>query len=131
MPNRELNFDLPDPDVREQADVVIYDDSCRLCRDSAELLNRLDWWGRLAFLPLQDPRIGRMYADLTLDELEQHIYVIDSHGRRRKGADAVRYLTRHLAGLWILAPLLHIPGSMPVWRWLYAEISRRRHGYDK
>ena len=129
MPN-ELYCDLPDPDARPRADVVIYDDSCHLCRDSAKLLNRLDWRGRLAFLPLHDPRVAKRYADLSPEELEKHVYVIDTQGNPHKGSAAVRYLARRLVALWMLAPVLHIPGSMPVWRWLYSQISRRRHIFD-
>jgi predicted DCC family thiol-disulfide oxidoreductase YuxK len=29
--------------------------------------------------------------------------------------------------LWPLAPLLHIPLSMPLWRWLYRFIARNRY----
>jgi predicted DCC family thiol-disulfide oxidoreductase YuxK len=29
--------------------------------------------------------------------------------------------------LWPLAPLLHIPFSMPLWRWLYRLVARNRY----
>ncbi len=107
--------------------MVIYDGACRLCRDSARWLHGLDWRGRLTFLPLQDTRVAARYPDLTVTELEKHVYVVDDKGRRHKGAGTVRYLARRLPALWVLAPLLHLPGSMPLWKWLYRRISRRRH----
>jgi len=122
---------LPDPGDRPGADVVIYDGSCGLCRGTVRWLDRLDRGGRLAFLPLQDDRVARRYPDLTLRELQKHVHVVDTRGRRRKGAGAVRYLARRLPALWPLAPLLHVPGSMPLWHWLYKQVSRRRHVFDR
>ena len=123
--------DLPAPDWRKPRDVVIYDGACRLCRDTARWLHRLDWRGRLTFLPLQDARVAARYPDLTVTELEKHVYIVDDKGRRHKGAGAVRYLARRLPALWVLAPLLHLPGSMPLWKWLYRRISQRRHLPDR
>ena len=37
----------------------------------------------------------------------------------RGGAVAVRYLSRRLVLLWPLALLLHVPGSLPLWKSLY------------
>ncbi len=122
---------LPSPDQRPDADVVIYDGSCRLCRASAQALSRIDLRDQLAFLPLQDPVVTQRYPDLSQKELEQHVYVVDHHGGRHNGATAVRYLTGQLPALWPLAPLLHLPGSQPVWEWLYEQVSRRRHIFDR
>ena len=124
-------FPLPDPEDRPRAEVVIYDATCRLCRSTCRSLERLDRGGRLAFLPLRDERVSQRYPDLSRAELEKHVYVVDSGGRRRSGAGAVRYLSRRLPALWPLAPALHIPGSMPLWRWLYDQVSRRRHALDE
>ncbi len=118
---------LPDPEDHPRADVVIYDGACGLCRGAADWLDRLDRRGRLVFLPLQDPRVRERYPDLSPDDLQQHVYVIDPRGTRRHGAGAVRYLARRLPALWPMAPLLHLPGTMPLWHWLYTQVARRRH----
>jgi len=128
---RKESCNVPAPDERPRADVVIYDGRCRLCCTAVRWLHRRDRRDRLTFLPLQDPRATERYPDLSLEELEKHVYVVDRHGRRHKGAGAVRYLSRRLPALWIFCPLLHLPGSMPVWRWLYSQISRRRHMFDR
>jgi predicted DCC family thiol-disulfide oxidoreductase YuxK len=122
---------LPDPDHRPEADVVVYDGSCPLCRGTADWLARLDGRGRLAFLPLQDARVPQRYPDLSPKDLQQHVYVISREGRRRKGAEAIRYLSRRIPALWAMAPLLHLPGTMPLWRWLYQQVARRRHALDR
>jgi len=122
---------LPDPDDHPNADVVIYDHSCRICRTTVAWLNRLDGRDRVAYLPLQDERVGRRYEDLSRSELEKHVYVIDVKGQRWSGAAAVRRLSRKIPALWPLVPLLHLPGSMPIWNWLYKQISRRRHMFNR
>ncbi len=120
--------DLPDPDSRKDADVVIYDGECNFCRSQVSSLHRLDCCGnRLTFLSLHDPRVGERYPDLTHQQLMEQMYVIDSRDRRHGGADAVRYLSRRLPTLWIAAPILHIPGSARLWRWIYAQIAKRRY----
>ena len=57
----------------------------------------------------------------------EQMYVVDQAGRRHGGADAVRYLTRRLPTLWLAAPLLHLPGTARLWRWLYQQVAKRRY----
>lgn len=117
--------------TQQTGNVVIYDEACRFCRATVRWLRRLDWRHCLAFLPLQDPRTRQWYPDLTAEQLEKYVHVVDSRGRRWKGAWAVRYLTRRVPALWPLAPLFHVPGSMPLWSWLYHQVSQRRHRLDR
>ncbi len=119
---------LPDPDSLSDADVVIYDGECNFCRCQVENLRRLDWSGsRLAFLSLHDARVAERYPDLTHEALMEQMYVIDRYGGRHGGADAVRYLTRRLPTLWIVAPLLHLPFTAWIWRWGYRQVAKRRY----
>ena len=62
----------------------------------------------------------------STDELLSQMYVIDRVGSARGGVEAVKYLSRKLPLLWPLAGLLHIPGSMPLWRYLYRVVARNR-----
>jgi predicted DCC family thiol-disulfide oxidoreductase YuxK len=118
---------LPSPKQRPGADVVIFDGKCRFCRSQVERLDRLDRAGRLAFLSLHDPAVAEQYSDLSHDALMEEMYVIDARGVRRRGAEAFRYLSRRLPLLWPLAPILHIPFSLPLWRWLYRQVASRRY----
>ena len=120
--------ELPDPDALTNADVVIYDGQCNFCRSQVRNLRRFDWGGkRLAFISLHDPRVAEWYPDLTHEELMDQMYVIDRSGRRHAGADAVRYLSRRLPTLWPAAPVLHLPGSAGLWRWMYGQVAKRRY----
>lgn len=122
---------LPDPDDAPGADVVLYDGHCRFCIGQVRNIRRVDLTGRLAFLSLHDPRAGERYPDLSHDQLMAQMYVIDGRGRRHGGPSALRYLTRRLPLLWPVAPLLHIPFSLPLWNYLYQQVARRRYWFGR
>jgi len=107
-------------------DTVLYDGKCRFCRSQVALLRAFDLAGCLSFTSLHDPVVARDFPELAREDLEREMYVIDRQGHARGGAVAVRYLARRLVLLWPLAVLLHIPGSMPIWRSLYAFVARNR-----
>lgn len=122
---------LPTPEQRPDADVVIYDGHCRICTAQ---VRKLAWWdcqGKLSYLSLHDPAVQERFPDLTHDMLMEQMYVVDRHGNRHGGAASIRYLSRRLRRLWWLAPLLHIPGSLPLWNWLYRQIANRRYKFGK
>ncbi len=124
---RNTKQTLPSPLNQPQADVVIYDGQCAMCRAQVQRLARWDTGRRLAFLSLHDPLVARRYPDLSHDRLMREMVVVDRQGDRRGGADAIRYLSRRLPCLWPLAPLLHVPGSLPIWRLLYRTVARYRY----
>jgi predicted DCC family thiol-disulfide oxidoreductase YuxK len=107
-------------------DTVLYDGHCRFCRSQIAILRRLDPSGRLTFTSLHDDSVARDFPEIPPESLDQQMYVVDRRGVARGGADAVRYLSRRLVLLWPLAVLLHVPGTMPLWKNLYAFVARRR-----
>lgn len=122
---------LPGPADRPAADVVIFDGHCRICRGQVHRLHRWDKSDRLAYLSLHDPEVARRYPDLEHDDLMRNMVVVDGAQHRHRGAEAVRYLSRRLPRLWWAMPLLHIPGSMPLWRWLYDLVARYRYKFGR
>ncbi len=123
--------ELPGTNVRPEAAIVIYDGHCRMCQGQMRRLTALDRGGRLAFLSLHDPSVSQRYPDLTHDELMRNMVVVDTRGRRHIGAAAIRYLSRLLPTLYWLAPLLHIPFSLPLWQWCYQQIAKRRYRWNR
>lgn len=125
-PPTEANPDLPGVVDLPDADVVIYDGQCQFCRNQVERLNR---WagGRLAFVSLHDPWVVQHVPGLTHEMMMKQMYVISRDGRQYGGAAAIRYLSRKLPRLFWLAPLIHIPGTLPFWQWGYRLVARRRY----
>jgi predicted DCC family thiol-disulfide oxidoreductase YuxK len=122
---------LPDPDACPGRAVLIFDGQCRFCSANVRVLRALDRGGRLAFLSLHDRRVAERYPDLSHDQLMQRMYLVDGAGERYSGAAAFRRLTRLLPWLWPLAPLLHLPFSLPLWSWLYDLVARNRYRFGR
>lgn len=128
---------LPAPADNPHADIVIYDGDCQFCTRQVKRLHWLDRGRRLTFLSLHDPAVARLLPELSHDELMKEMLVLPasdgSQQPRRSygGAAAARYLSRRLPLLWWLAPLLHIPGSLPLWSWGYQLVARNRYRWNK
>lgn len=122
---------LPSPSDRPKSDVVVYDGDCQFCTRQVNRLHWLDRGKRLSFLSLHDPATSKLLPDLTHEQLMQEMVVVTPEGRRFGGAMAGRYLSRRLPALWWLAPLLHIPGSLPLWSWAYRTVARNRYRWNK
>jgi predicted DCC family thiol-disulfide oxidoreductase YuxK len=118
---------LPTPAERPGADIVIFDGHCKFCIGQVQNLARWDTKGRLAFLSLHDPEVATRFPDLTYDQMMEQMYVVDQRGRPHAGAAALRYLTTRLPRLYLLAPLMYIPFTMPLWRWGYRQVAKRRY----
>ncbi|MCA9123761.1 MAG: DUF393 domain-containing protein [Planctomycetaceae bacterium] len=123
----QKSMELPGLEEHPNADVVIFDGNCNFCRGQVERLARWDRGGRLAFVSLHDPLVAQRYPDLTHDQLMEQMYLVDQSGQRYGGAAAFRYLSRKLPRLWLLAPLMHLPFTLPLWQWCYRQVAKRRY----
>lgn len=123
----QQSMQLPTPQELPNADVVIYDGHCKFCTGQVQNLKRMDGGNRLAFVSLHDPFVATHYPDLTYDMLMDQLYVVDQAGNRYGGAAAFRYLSRKLPKLWLLAPVMHIPFTLPLWQWGYRQVAKRRY----
>lgn len=112
---------------RPPRDTVLYDGQCRFCRGQIALLRRLDLAGSLEFTSLHDPEVAKEFPEIPRESLLEEMVIVDRRGRAWHGAGAVRYLARRLPILWPVAVPLHVPGSMPVWQWLYRLVARNRY----
>lgn len=108
-------------------DVVVFDGRCRFCQGQMRILQWADVTGRLSFLSLHDEQARVLLPGSSHDELMRAMVVVDRGGLRHTGAHAVRHLFRRLPLLWPGAPLVHLPGSLPLWTWLYEAVARRRY----
>lgn len=117
---------LPDIDALPEADIVIYDGNCNFCKAQ---VRRLAWFGegRLSFISLHDERVAERFPDLSHEQLMEQMFVVTPTGERFGGADAVHYLSTRLPWLWFAAPLMYIPFSMPLWKFLYRKIANSRY----
>jgi predicted DCC family thiol-disulfide oxidoreductase YuxK len=106
--------------------LLIYDGICGLCQKSVAWLKERDKHGRLAFVPLQAPGILERFA-IPHEEAMQHLHAINQKGRKRKGADAVLWAVSLLPRYRWLRLLWIVPGALPLSRWVYKQVAKRRH----
>lgn len=127
----ELDHQLPTAEERPGCDLVIWDGQCKFCLAQVKRLHRLDS-GRLGYISLHDPRVTELAPSLDFEQLMSQMWVVGPNGHSdggvlAGGADAIRYLSRKLPWLWPAMPALHLPGLMPLWRWAYGQVAKRRY----
>jgi predicted DCC family thiol-disulfide oxidoreductase YuxK len=106
---------------------VIFDSECGFCRSGAAMLARIDGGRNLDFLSLHDPRVAELLPDRGHDDLLLEMHLVEADGRWYAGADSIRAIARRIPLLWGAAAYLHLPGTRPLWRWLYAAVARHRY----
>lgn len=108
---------------------VLYDGSCAFCRKSVSLLMPLDWLGVFAFRDARDE--GNWPADarepLSHDRLMEEMHVVTPDGRVFAGFRAFRWIAGRMPGLWLVVPLMYLPGAAFVGQKAYLKIAASRY----
>jgi predicted DCC family thiol-disulfide oxidoreductase YuxK len=105
--------------------VALYDGDCALCRSSVDWLRTRDTNHRIFPVALQTPGVLRTFH-LTRAQAEGEMHAYDRNGEHRSGADAVLWAVSLLPRFSTLRPLYKLPGAMPIARFVYRQIARRR-----
>lgn len=121
--------DFPTLAERPDGYVVIYDGHCKFCRANVRWISAVDQ-GKVAYVSLHDPIVQERWPELSYQQLMDHLYLIDGEDKY-PGAAAFRFLSRKLIALWPLAPIMHIPFSLPLWQFVYDRIARIRYRFGK
>ncbi|GDY12562.1 hypothetical protein LBMAG53_14400 [Planctomycetota bacterium] len=105
---------------------VVFDGDCGICQASVGWIRRLDWRGRFAFRPNQDPSVYQEFPQLSPVACADSVHLADRRGHALSGADACRGILRCLPLTAPLAVLLAIPPIPWLLRRAYPFIARRR-----
>lgn len=107
---------------------VLYDGYCVLCRQSLNTIRWLDWLRVVEPLDAQDQTaVSERYPQLNHDALMGAIHLVTPDQRVLVGFFAMRYLARYLPLLWLILPLLYLPGMNWLGPKLYGWVARRRY----
>lgn len=107
---------------------VLYDGNCSFCRRTVLPLLLGDWLGRLNGIDFRDAAKRTLVApDLQLEALDDALHIRLPDGRTAAGFDAIRLLCWHVPWLWLVAPLLYLPGIAPLGRRAYRTVAASRY----
>ncbi len=108
--------------------VVLYDGACPLCRKSVRLLQRLDWFNVLTFANARDSeQLRRLGVAVEPKRLVEEMHLLTPNGEHvYHGFKAFRWMAWRLPLLWILAPLLYLPGMATLGQRAYLWVARNR-----
>lgn len=109
--------------VTNQHAVLVYDDSCALCRRWVGRVKRWDRRDLVRLLPLQDPSAPQL-TRRPRDALRQAAHLVRPDGAVFAGAAAARELFRYLPLGWLGRAFFAIPGVLPVAERVYRWIAR-------
>lgn len=108
--------------------VLLYDGLCPLCRRSVAILRRLDWLRRIDYQDArQADRLPRTEPPLDPQRLLEEMHLVAGAGRSvYHGFGAFRWLAWRLPLLWLVVPLLYVPGVPWLGQRVYLWIARHR-----
>ncbi|MBU6429582.1 MAG: DUF393 domain-containing protein, partial [Cyanobacteria bacterium REEB65] len=111
--------------------LVFYDGSCGFCLGTRHVLESFDLLGALAWRDFREAGALQEYPEVDPAECERALQLVlpGRPGRTRRvygGFAAFRQIAWRLPILWLLAPLLYLPGAKAVGDRLYARIAARR-----
>lgn len=106
--------------------LVLYDDQCPLCIFQMKLLTWLDWLGKLALVPLTDPRAAEIAPQISREALLEAMHCVSKNGRVYRGARCIRFVGMRLPLMVPVALFLWVPGVIWIAERVYAWVSRHR-----
>jgi predicted DCC family thiol-disulfide oxidoreductase YuxK len=113
---------------------ILYDGSCKYCRGTVRVLTAMDLFRRLTvtdFRRLDLEEFNRANGCALDAEALEHEMALVSRGRVYSGFRAYRVLSTAIPALWIVAPLLYVPGVAPLGTLVYKYVALRRHGHAR
>jgi predicted DCC family thiol-disulfide oxidoreductase YuxK len=107
---------------------VYFDGACAFCQKSVGLLRRLDWLHKLTYVDVRDPQQLTTEPIAVKPErlLEEMHLIPPSGGKLYHGFGAIRWIAWRLPALWLVAPLLALPGVPELGQRLYLWVARHR-----
>jgi predicted DCC family thiol-disulfide oxidoreductase YuxK len=108
--------------------MLLYDGQCPLCRRSVAILKKLDWFRRIDYRDARDEaNIPSVIPPLQAARLLEEMHLVTPDGRRvYHGFGAFRWLAWRMPLLWLVAPLLYLPGVPQFGQRVYLWVARNR-----
>jgi len=109
--------------------VLIYDGDCEFCRLWVARCRSIVR-GAVDCHPAQ--QVGENYPQISAEQFESSVYLIDPDGRAYSGAEAVfKALAYASKGKWLLAAYEKVPGVAPLSEWGYKQVAKNRKFFGR
>jgi predicted DCC family thiol-disulfide oxidoreductase YuxK len=105
---------------------LVYDGQCDFCRSALLIVRFLDVFRLVSYLDFHDSAALESVPGVRADAAEPAMVAVDRKGRQFFGFYAFRALAWRLPAVWLLAPLLYLPGVPWVGRRAYRWIATHR-----
>jgi predicted DCC family thiol-disulfide oxidoreductase YuxK len=105
---------------------LLYDGQCDFCRSSLLVVRFLDVFRLITYLDFHDSAALGTVPGVRAEEVEHAMIVVNRNGRQFSGFYAFRTLAWRLPALWLLVPLLYLPGVPWAGRRAYGWIASHR-----
>ena len=107
--------------------VLVYDGQCGVSAGVVRRVLALDLFGWVDPVDVHtQPALGNLHPWLTPERCKSSLVLIEPNGTLAVGLDAMRRVSRHIASLWPVAPLFHVPGMGWIARRLSVWAARHR-----
>lgn|SRR5262249_20198169 len=114
-------------DSNSQA-VLLYDGDCALCRKSVAILQSLDWLRRIQYQNCRETdKLPTSTAPFMPEQLLEQMHLVTPDRQRvHRGFRAFRWMAWRMPLLWVIVPLLYIPGVPMIGQRIYLWVARNR-----
>ena len=103
--------------------ILFYDGKCNLCRRSIRFIEKNDPNKKIQFSDIHKTKLKKFSISKEACMREIHL---QADGKMYRGFFAFRKLCCILHKLWILVPIMYIPGISFLGKYIYRQISEHR-----
>lgn len=107
--------------------LVFYDAECPLCSNVKAVLQKLDWFHRIDWMPVQEIERSERYRFLKNRDIYDRIHMISSRGYLYEGFYTIRKLLKALPLTFPIGLAAHLPFMDQIFSPLYMWISKNRY----
>ncbi|MFC7395493.1 thiol-disulfide oxidoreductase DCC family protein [Scopulibacillus cellulosilyticus] len=107
--------------------IVFYDAECPLCSSVKTVIEKLDWFHRIKWMPVQEIEHSDRFRFLQGRDIYDRIHMISSKGHLHAGIYTIRKLLTQLPLTFPASWILYLPFMDKILDPLYMWISKNRY----
>ncbi|HET7579987.1 MAG TPA: DUF393 domain-containing protein [Bacillales bacterium] len=106
---------------------VFYDAECPLCSNAKKIIEKLDWFHRIEWIPVQKAEKENRFDFLKGRDIYDRIHMISENGRLYAGIYTIRKLLMLLPLTFPVSWMMYLPFVDKILDPLYMWVSKNRY----